>query len=551
MSELRDGIPIHSTRPVRRISSAPGPVILFSLMLGCTALIAQNCSAQSVSNTAGGSTQGSASSDAQRMADIEHRLNDVSGALSQTQQMLEQSLLEIQRLRGELEALRGQKTVSPANPEAAGAQNAPAVVDHAPVSSSGASKEDLKALHEEQDSLQAEIKQHEQIKVETVSKYPLRVSGLALFNAFSNAGVVDNAELPTLALPRNPGSSHGSVGATLRQTLLALEATGPRFGSARSSANVSIDFFGGVSSNAFGYSYSPGLVRMRQAQVSLDWDKTTVQAGYTGPLISPLSPTSYASVAQPALSGSGNLWAWSPQVRVEQRIPLTQRRRVALEAGLISPQSPGYTSIQLDSPVEASRRPGYEGRLSYRADGSVGAVARPFMLGVGAYSAHLFYNSSTRIHAWAVTGDWQVPLTRWFELTGEVYRGRALGGLGGGAYKDVLTGIDSVTGLSRTVGLDTIGGWSQLKFRFSPTLEANGIFGLDNALASNFEGLILSPTSNPFQLYARNRSIAGNLIFRPKTYLIFSPEYRRVQSWRYTGPANLANIFTVTAGFQF
>jgi hypothetical protein len=545
MSELRGGIPIRSTRSVR------GTASLLVLMLGCTALLAQRSAAQSVSNAAGDRPPGSANSDAQRMADIEHRLNDVTGSLSQTQQMLEQSLLEIQRLRRELEALRTQTAGLPANAEAAQAENGPAALDHAPVSGGAASKEDLQALHEEQDALQSEIQQHEQIKVETVSKYPLRVSGLALFNAFSNAGVVDNIELPTLALPRNPGSSHGSTGATVRQTLLALEATGPRLGSARSSAAVSIDFFGGVSSNAFGYSYSPGLVRMRQAQVSLDWDKTTVQAGYTVPLISPLSPTSYASVAQPALSGSGNLWAWSPQVRVEQRIPLTERRRIALEAGLISPQSPGYTSIQLDSPVEASRHPGYEGRISYRADGSVGAVARPFVLGVGAYSAHLFYNSSTLIHAWAVTGDWQVPLTRWFEITGEVYRGRSLGGFGGVAYKDVLTGIDSATGLSRTVGLDTAGGWSQLKFRLGPTFETNAMFGLDNALSSNFEGLILSTTSNPLQFYARNQSVVGNLILRPKTYLIFSPEYRRLQSWRYTGPANVANIFTVTAGFQF
>lgn len=552
MSELRGGIPIRSTRSVRPSPRALGTASLLLLMLSSTALIAQGSALQPVSNAAGGSPQGPANPDAQRMADIEHRLNDVTGALSQTQQMLEQSRLEIQRLRSELEALRSTpRAGSPANAEAAGTQNAPAALEPAPVSSSAASQEDLKALHEELDALQSEIRQHNQIKVETVSKYPLRVSGLALFNAFSNAGVVNNVELPTLALPRTPGSSHGSAGATLRQTLLALDATGPRLGSARSSAQASIDFFGGVTSNALGYSYAEGLVRMRQAQVSLDWDKTTVQGGFTVPLISPLSPTSYASVAQPALSGSGNLWAWSPQVRVEQRIPLTERRRIGLEAGLISPASPGYTAVQLDSPVEASRRPGYEGRISYRADGRVGAVARPFVLGVGAYSAHLFYNSSTLIHAWAVTADWQVPLLRWFELTGEVYRGRALGGFGGGAYKDVLTGTDSVTGVSRTVGVDSVGGWSQLKFRLGPTFETNAIFGLDDSLSSNFEGLNLSATGNPLQAYARNQSVVGNLIFRPKTYLIFSPEYRRLQSWRYAGPANVANIFTVTAGFQF
>ena len=143
-------------------------------------------------------------------------------------------------------------------------------------------------MREQQDAMQAEIKQHDQSKVETFSKYPLRLSGLILFNAFSNAGVVDNTELPTIALARFPGASHGSSGATLKQTLLTLDATGPRIAGARSSANVSIDFFGGVSSNNYGYSSSTGVVRMRQSWVSLDWYKTTAQAGYTVPLISPL-----------------------------------------------------------------------------------------------------------------------------------------------------------------------------------------------------------------------------------------------------------------------
>ena len=190
------------------------------------------------------------------------------------------------------------------------------------------------------------------------------------------------------------------------------------------------------------------------------------------PLISPLSPTSYATVAQPGLAGSGNLWTWSPQIQVEQRIPLAEQRRIGLEGGLIDPPASGYTSVQLDSPVEASRHPGYEGRLSYRADGSWKGMARPFVLGVSGYSAHQFYSSATQVHSWAVTGDWQIPIYKWFSLTGEAYRGRALGGFGGGAYKDIFTAIDSATGLARTTGVATAGGWSQLNF--SPQLNLPG-----------------------------------------------------------------------------
>jgi hypothetical protein len=517
--------------------------ILFLYTCGFTSLHAQ---------TTGASNPGSAPPDAQRITEIEQRLNTVTDALSQTQQELERSRLEIQKLRAQIDALRGQPSASTGNQQAEGPQPIAIDVEHPTVSSSTSTKDDLRALRDGQDTMQAEIKQHEQIKVETTSKYPLRVSGLALFNGFSNVGVVNDVELPTFALPRVAGASHGSTGATLRQTLLGLEATGPRIGGARSSAAISLDFFGGVASNSYGYSSSAGTVRMRQAQLSLTWDKTTVQGGYEVPLITPLSPTSYATVAQPGLSGSGNLWTWSPELRVEQRIPLSDGSRLSLEGGLVDPQSPGYTADQLDSPVEASRQPGYEGRVSYHAhDDPASGVSHPFVLGIGAYSAHQFYNSTTHVHSWAVTADWQIPLSRWFEITGEAYRGRALGGFGGGEYKDILMGTDLVTGLPRSVGVDTVGGWSQLKLRLSQTIEANASFGLDNVFSSNFEGLDLSKSTYPLQLNARNSSVVGNIIYRPKSYLILSPEYRRIQSWSYTGPASIANIFTLTAGFQF
>jgi len=512
------------------------PLCLLVFALGCAPLVAQNAAAPAEQSTSG--------LDNHRMEDIEQRLSDVTATLSQTQQALQQSLLEIQALRGELDALKLKAAVTPISPDSATTA----------VATSNAGRiqnDDVKALHEQQDALQAEIEQHEQTKVETSSKYSLHINGLVLFNAFSNAGVVDDADLPTIALPRFPGASHGSLGATVRQTLLGLDATGPHVGGARSSARLSVDFFGGASTSEYGYSSPTGLLRLRQADASLDWARTTAQVGITEPLITPLSPTSYATVATPAFSASGNLWAWSPQARIEQRIPLSEQTGLTLEAGLIDPGSPGYTSVQLDTPVEASRRPGYEGRVAFHANGNTVAGLHPLAFGVGAYSSHQFYAAGTTIHSWAVTADWQIPLFRWIEISGEAYRGRALGGFGAGAYKDILSGIDMTTGLSRTSGVDAVGGWSQAKLRFSPTVEANVAWGIDDALSSSFDGLILSTSTNPLELNARNSSVLGNLIVRPKTYLIFSPEYRRIESWRYIGPASIANIFAFSAGFEF
>lgn len=490
--------------------------------------------------------------DTEQIANIEQRLNDLTTTLRETQKALQQSLLEIQGLRSQLDALHSRDGVE-GKSEAPAEKGDSDIAWNAAASSMSSSSVQgaLQELHERQEILQAEIKQHDQSKVETDSKYTLRVTGIALFNAFSNAGVVDNAELPELALPRVAGASHGSNGATLRQTVLGIAANGPAIAGAHSSAFLNVDFFGGTSTNAYGYTSQAGYVRMRDGEVGLDWKSTSVKAGYTGPLISPRSPTSYATLAEPALAGSGNLWTWSPQVRVEKRVSLGGDRGVSLEGGLIYPASSTYNAIQLDSPVEASRRPGIEGRLAYHSDRTATASPRSFVFGVGGYKASQFYGSATHVRSWAVTGDWQIPLTKHFDLSGEIYRGSALGGFGGGLYKDVIVGTDYNTGLNRTVGVDTAGGWSQLKLNVNSRVEANAAFGLDDAFSKSFDGVILPVTSSPIALAARNDSVIGNVIFRPRASMILSPEYRHIISWSYTGAPNVANIFTLSAGYQF
>jgi hypothetical protein len=518
-------------------------LLILGLLLRCAAGVSLYAQSSSGQQTADAATT-------HQLNDIEQRLTSLTGTLTQTQQALQQSLLEIQRLHAELDALRTKDGVSATT---ASTTSASATTTSATSQSVSTSLEtEVQALEEQQEILQAEIKQHEQTKVETESKYSLRVTGLLLFNAFSNAGVVDDADLPTFAFPRTPSASHGSLGATLRQTVLGLSATGPIIAGAQSSAFINVDFFGGVTSNSYGYAEPSGYVRMRDAQLGLDWSKTTLQVGYTQPLISPLSPTSYATVAQPSFTGAGNLWVWSPQIRVERRIPLFSQSGFNLEAGLIDTQASGYYSTQLVSPVEASRRAGVEGRISYHADSRTTASPRSLVFGVGAYTANQEYASITNIRSWAVTGDWQIPLSHWIDLSGEVYRGRALGGLGGGAYKDILTGADPNTGLPLTIGVDTAGGWSQLKLNFNARMEANAVFGVDDAFSSNFRQVAIPSTASWPISVARNSSVAGNFVYRPMSSLIFSPEYRRILTWKYNGGyPYVANIFTLSAGYRF
>ncbi len=506
-------------------------------LLACLLFVSMPTALFAQSGTQVASPASSSSADGQS-AQLVERLEAVSSALTATHQQLEQSQLQIQRLQEELAQIRKQL----ANSQTGAGTS----------SSAGNTTEAAKAgdvsLEEREQTVEAQVKLHEQTKIESGSKYPVRFTGLILFNSFINKGVVDNIDLPEVALQPGYGVSNGSAGAGFRQTILGMEGNGPRVAGARTSGNVSLDFFGGLAYSSYGT--SAGVVRMRTASVKLDWSEDSLQVGFVEPLISPLSPTSYATVAYPSMAGAGNLWTWAPQLKYAHRFPLQEGRRVQVELGLWDPPAAGYSmNSQLRSPSvgEQSKQPAYESRVSFGSTGE----DHNFQIGLSGYYSRQSYPYGRGNDSWAGTADWRIPIASHFELSGEAYRGRSLGGLGGGVYKDVVYGTYPETGAYTFNALNAVGGWGQFKARFSQTLEANAIMGLDNGFSGDFHSLVLSPTAYATELRARNEMVVGNLIYRPKTYLIFSPEYRRIWTWPIYGVGNTADIFTLSVGYQF
>jgi hypothetical protein len=135
------------------------------------------------------------------------------------------------------------------------------------------------------------------------------------------------------------------------------------------------------------------------------------------------------------------------------------------------------------------------------------------------------------------------------QVTGSAYRGEALGGLGGGGYKDFGYRIDPDGGYYFRP-LDDVGGWVQLKEKTSERLEFNAAFGLDNVFAKELRPYAVSG-GTIYQNLARNRTFTGNVIYSPSAYLLFSLEYRHLESSPVTGFANGSNIIGLGAGYKF
>ncbi len=405
----------------------------------------------------------------------------------------------------------------------------------------------VQRLEESTQLLGSKIDEQYQTKVETAGKYRARLSGIVLMNAFRNVGTADNLDLPNYAVPTPAGTSQATLGATLRQSEIGLEIFGPTLAGAKTSADVRFDFAGGFPSTPNGVNF--GIVRMQTASLRFDWEHTSVVAGQDSLFISPLSPTSFASLATPAFAYAGNLWGWTPQLRVEHRFDVRSDQSLTVQAGILDnldwepPSDPFYRYAQAG---EQSGQPAYAARAAW----SKHISDHPLTLAVAGYYGRQNWSWGRYVDGWAGMTDWQIPIVRRLTLTGEFYRGRGIGGLGAGIGRAGLYGGDPTKTYTPIRGLDSAGGWSQIKLQLTPKLEFNGVFAEDDAFANDIRGFAVD-ANNFGAILGRNRGVLGNLVYRPKSDLLLSAEFRRLRSFPIYSGSSVTNQVNLAMGVLF
>lgn len=500
-------------------------------------ILEQPCSAQM-------QAQPQPSGDSAALQELQIQVHELKDMVLQLQQQTVASRAEITRLREELETHHGAASTS---------QNA-VVDEQSPAygtSTTAQLDQRLDSVEEQEQLLSGKIDDQYQTKVESASKYRVRLSGIVLFNMFGNSGSVDSADVPTWAIQPGPATTSGSVGGTLRQSIIGLEVFGPDIWGAHSSANVNMDFGGGFPATTNGV--DSGLVRLRTAAVRLDWKSTSVIAGQDPLFLSPLSPTSFASLIVPPLSYAGNLWAWTPQLRVEHRFALSEDSTVLVQGGFMDsltgepPDGPYYTWYRGLSAGEASRQPAYAGRVAY----SHPLWGQSFTIGAGGYYSRQNWGFDRIVNGWAGTMDINLPLGARFALSSSFYRGAAIGGLGAALGRSVLFGGTPSDPGTEIIPLNVVGGWGQLKFRATPKLEFNAAFGQDSPFASDIRYFGNQTSSYGPAFLAANRGAFGNVIYRPRSDLLLSMEYRRLRTFTIYDSSYEAGQVNMSVGVLF
>jgi len=472
---------------------------------------------------------------AQDATDSAAKLARLRADLDQTRSQLADSVQQMDELRKRVDELQqklaDKSSDSPAQTADNAATDVPTVAD----------------ADQDPQFLAAKVNELHQDKVESGSKYPVKLSGLVLFNAFSNSGTVDMTDVPNLAFPTSPGIPAGSIGATMRQTVLRVDATGPKLFGANSSADLSIDFAGGFPTTSYGL--TAGLLRLRTATAHLDWKTSSLWTGQDTPFISPLSPTSYATVLEPAFSWSGNLWVWTPQVVGEKRFQATSSTLVVLQGGLLDPMTEQVPNFQARQPTagEQTRVPAVAGRIAIDRSSD---PTHPFTLGFSGYHAQQKYGTLPQVQSWTVNTDFKIRVSKLFELSGEVYRGQAVGGLGGGIWSSVIYPQPTAP-YSAILPLRAVGGWAQLKFTPAPRFEVNTAFGQDENFAQDLHFFTVPYATDGFPPFQKSQSEFVNFIFKPNSVLLFATEYRHIFTLPSGGQSATASQVNVSAGARF
>ena len=398
----------------------------------------------------------------------------------------------------------------------------------APISSDGQEANTQAPPQERQAVQQARIEELAQDKIESSQKFPLRVTGMALFNAFRNGRYNNETENPTIA-SLTPADATG--GGALRQSTLGLLFNGPStFGGAKVTGSLYMDFFGG---SAFSLNH---LVRLRTAVINLDWTNTTLSFGQDKPIISPRDPDSLAQVGVSPLTGAGNLWLWQPQIRLEQRFSLDRDSGLRAQAGIfqtsqlngsLDPNS--YASPQPGQQSEDSS-PGGEARLEYwRRWSETGRLEI-----AGGFHVNRNHVARFSLPSNVYSIDWFFrPLSK-VEFSGTFFHGRNVAVLGG--LRQGFTVLDR-----RWLSVPSTGGWAQLRFPVTPRL-AFDLYGGQQDDRNSYL---------PAGLMAKNQAYFGNVMYRLAPNDIVSLEGGQVRTTYYQVGNRLNDHYDLAIAYLF
>jgi hypothetical protein len=325
----------------------------------------------------------------------------------------------------------------------------------------------------------------------TLGDFTLRMYGTLLLNISTTDTVQVGQDVPLWPFPGNTpitfsdGTQRraGLVGDTVftaRQSIVGLQVTSKTTGNGwNPSGLVEMDFFGSRPADA-GFQPQDRVLnqpRLRRAYLQLDKGDWRIVAGQDKMILSPLDPISLSHVAMPLGASAGDLWAWLPQVRLENRHKFGGTTLLT-QVGILRPSfgdpklndqgQAGLGGTAIDSLSsglgERSGKPIYQARVAVSHPAAGGRTAT---VGVSGHYGRERIGADRSIDSWATSFDLTLPILPKLILRGEGYAGSNLVAFDGGiiqglAFIPPVAAGGNVTTPAVFQKIGDAGGWGEL-----------------------------------------------------------------------------------------
>lgn len=377
-------------------------------------------------------------------------------------------------------------------------------------------------LGERVDVAEQRIQDLAKARVESEHQSPVQLTGMVLFNSYLNGKYGGGQQDPVAAAPQ---VGLRFDGASLRQTIVGLKFQAPEsVAGAEISGAAYVDLFGGSGVTL------DQLVRLRIASIDFQWKNTTLTVAQDKPILAPREPDSLAQVGVSPLTGSGNLWLWRPQARIEQRFLFGDSAGLRAQAGVLETAESGNVPAEYSASAPAGR-PAIEGRFVFWKRSS---NSGDFEIAPGFHVSNsqlLGYSVPSRI----ASVDWRIPLVRAVTITGAAFIGENLGVIGGLRQGVVVP----YSGVPRAV--HGAGGWAQLEYRATSRLAFHLFGGQEDDRNRDLQtGLI-----------AKNQSYGANAMYQIVSNVVASFESSVVRTAYVGSPTRLNPHYDLAFAYLF
>jgi hypothetical protein len=238
---------------------------------------------------------------------------------------------------------------------------------------------------------------------------------------------------------------------------------------------IEVDFYGLSGSSPAG-GVNQSAIRLRLANVKLQFKNVALTMGQAWSLFQPYFPKSVAQLAILGLSSAGNLWNRFPQVRLDYA-----KNNLTLQAAVLRPfgadVTPNITQGDQIGSGEKSEMPFFQARAAVKA----GAVT----VGVSGHFGKEDYPSAD-INTQAIAGDLLIKAGK-ATITAEGYAGENLPMF----FSSVKTQTNPAT--NKIEAQSGKGGWGELSLKLSPkiTFDASGgMEDVEDGLIKNTAGIV-------------------------------------------------------------